>query len=72
MKPQELRLEDRKLEADAVTVSFAPGRPAVDRASLSLTCGRVTALLGPSGSGKSTLLRAIAGLRAAGRRVGPV
>jgi len=62
MKPQELHLADRKLEADAVTVSFAPGRPAVDRASLSLTCGRLTALLGPSGSGKSTLLRAIAGL----------
>ena len=62
MKPRDLRLDDRKLEAEAVTVSFAPGRPAVDGASLSLTCGRVTALLGPSGSGKSTLLRAIAGL----------
>ena len=62
MKPPELRLEDRRLEADAVTVSFAPGCPAVDGASVSLTCGRVTALLGPSGSGKSTLLRAIAGL----------
>lgn len=62
MTTPELRLDDRKLEADAVTVSFAPGRPAVDRADLSLTCGRLTALLGPSGSGKSTLLRAIAGL----------
>jgi iron(III) transport system ATP-binding protein len=62
MRPQDLRLGDRKLEADSVTVSFAPGRPAVDGASLSLTCGRLTALLGPSGSGKSTLLRAIAGL----------
>ena len=62
MKPPELRLDDRRLEAEAVTVSFAPGRPAVDGASLSLSCGRVTALLGPSGSGKSTLLRAIAGL----------
>ncbi|MFW5661201.1 MAG: ABC transporter ATP-binding protein [Oceanicaulis sp.] len=41
---------------------FAPGRPAVDGADLTLKCGRVTALLGPSGSGKSTLLRAIAGL----------
>lgn len=62
MKPLHLRLDDRKLDAEAITVSFAPGRPAVDQASLSLTCGRVTALLGPSGSGKSTLLRAIAGL----------
>ena len=50
------------LEVREATVSFAEGRPAVDQASLSLTCGRVTALLGPSGSGKSTLLRAIAGL----------
>lgn len=62
MRPQELRLDNRKLEVEHVTVSFAPGRPAVDGASLSLTCGRLTALLGPSGSGKSTLLRAIAGL----------
>ena len=62
MKPPSPSLSDRKLDVEAVTVAFAPGRPAVDGASLSLTCGRVTALLGPSGSGKSTLLRAIAGL----------
>ena len=50
------------LNVEGAVVSFADGRPAVDGAALSLTCGRVTALLGPSGSGKSTLLRAIAGL----------
>jgi len=55
-------LNDRRLSVDGAVVSFAPGRPAVDGAELSLTCGRITALLGPSGSGKSTLLRAIAGL----------
>jgi iron(III) transport system ATP-binding protein len=55
-------LNDRRLAVDGAVVRFAPGRPAVDRADLTLTCGRVTALLGPSGSGKSTLLRAIAGL----------
>ena len=39
MKGDLLNIED-------ATVSFAEGRPAVNRASLSLTCGRVTALLG--------------------------
>ena len=47
------------LEVCDAVVSFAEGRPAVDRASLSLTCGRVTALLGPSGSGKSTLAKLV-------------
>jgi len=57
-----MSLEARLLDVMDAVVSFAPGRPAVDNAALSLACGRVTALLGPSGSGKSTLLRAIAGL----------
>ncbi|WP_205679348.1 ABC transporter ATP-binding protein [Brevundimonas lutea] len=38
------------------------GRMAVEDADLTLTPGRITALLGPSGCGKSTLLRQIAGL----------
>ncbi|MEE2060738.1 ABC transporter ATP-binding protein [Rhodococcus artemisiae] len=38
----------------------------VDGASLSLTAGRVTALVGPNGSGKSTLLRALARLHEIG------
>lgn len=57
-----LKLDDRLLEVTDAIVRFAPGRPAVDGARLTLTCGRITALLGASGSGKSTLLRAIAGL----------
>lgn len=38
------------------------GTPVVHGASLTLSPGRVTALVGPNGSGKSTLLRAIARL----------
>jgi len=57
-----MKLDDRLLEVSGAVVRFAPDRPAVDGVDLTLTCGRVTALLGPSGSGKSTLLRAIAGL----------
>ncbi|NJM81236.1 MAG: ABC transporter ATP-binding protein [Tabrizicola sp.] len=37
-------------------------RPAVDRLTLPLTCGKLTALLGPSGCGKTTVMRMIAGL----------
>ena len=50
------------LDVEAVQISYAPERPVVVDATLSLSCGAITALLGPSGSGKSTLLRAIAGL----------
>ena len=49
------------LEVDAVTVSY-DGRTVLDRASLTVPTGHITAVLGPSGCGKSTLLRAVAGL----------
>lgn len=38
------------------------GRTILDRITLQVAAGSLTAVLGPSGSGKSTLLRAIAGL----------
>ena len=38
------------------------GEPALNRVSLQVPTGRVTAIMGPSGSGKSTLLNLIGGL----------
>jgi ABC-type Fe3+/spermidine/putrescine transport system ATPase subunit len=51
------------LSLERVTKAY-PGAagPVVDRLSLTVPSGGLTALLGPSGSGKSTLLRMIAGL----------
>jgi iron(III) transport system ATP-binding protein len=52
----------QSLQVEGAEVRFSPGTAAIRDVRLTLTPGRVTALLGPSGSGKSTLLRAIAGL----------
>ncbi len=49
------------LSVEEVGVAFGP-TVAVDRVSLAVPAGSVTAVLGPSGCGKSTLLRAVAGL----------
>jgi iron(III) transport system ATP-binding protein len=48
------------LEVREVTVCYGP-TVAVDRASLVVPQGGITALLGPSGCGKTSLLRAVAG-----------
>lgn len=51
------------LTLDALTKTY-PGsaRPALDRLSLDVASGSLTALLGPSGSGKTTAMKLIAGL----------
>jgi len=49
------------LTADAVSVGYN-GQTILERLSLNITRGGVTALVGPNGSGKSTLLKAMARL----------
>ncbi len=51
------------LHAADVSLAYGPLR-VVEDASLSVTAGRVLALVGPNGSGKSTLLRGMARLHA--------
>lgn len=47
------------LELKDVSVSYTPGKNAVNMVSASIEPNTVTAIMGPSGCGKSTLLRAI-------------
>lgn len=54
-------MNDAFLRLNAVTKCF-DGRAVLEKASLAVAAGEITALLGPSGSGKTTLLRLIAGL----------
>src|SRR5262245_57145203 len=46
----------------SVSKSYAAGRRAVDRVSLTIGHGELLVLVGPSGCGKSSLLRMVAGL----------
>ena len=50
-----------RIELKALTKSFAPGSPVLDRLDLDLSF-QALAVIGPSGGGKSTLLRVIGGL----------
>ena len=47
------------LELNEVSVSYTPGKNAVNRVSAAIGENTITAIMGPSGCGKSTLLRAI-------------
>jgi iron complex transport system ATP-binding protein len=56
------------LRAVEVSVRLA-GTRVVDRATLDLASGTLTALVGPNGAGKTTLMRALAGLLPAEGRI---
>lgn len=47
------------LELRDVSISYTPGKNAVDRVNADIKENCITAIMGPSGCGKSTLLRAI-------------
>ncbi|ESY66670.1 MULTISPECIES: ABC transporter ATP-binding protein [Mesorhizobium] len=48
-----------EIRFDAVSFAYQNGPPVLDRFDLTLTPGKMTALVGPSGSGKSTILNLI-------------
>src|SRR5262249_54877866 len=51
------------VELNSVTKVYESNpQPALNRVSLDICAGQVTAIMGPSGSGKSTLLNLVAGL----------
>lgn len=50
------------LTVTALTRSFQPGPPAVDRLSFSVHRGEIFSLLGPNGAGKTTTIRLLSGL----------
>ena len=63
-----MRPDESVVRAEGLTRRFTgpDGRPlvALDRVSLSVTQGQLTALVGPDGAGKTTLMRMMAGLLA--------
>lgn len=65
-----MRADESVVHAEGLTRRFTgpdpDGRPrvALDRVSLSVTRGQLTALVGPDGAGKTTLMRMMAGLLA--------
>ncbi|QEI04600.1 ABC transporter ATP-binding protein [Pigmentiphaga aceris] len=61
--PPESRPSVDALRADAVSFSYANGRPVFDRFSLRAKPGEFVAILGPSGCGKTTLLNLLSGFQ---------
>ncbi|MGL5771401.1 MAG: phosphate ABC transporter ATP-binding protein PstB [Bacteroidales bacterium] len=54
-----LQIDHPILQFKDVSVSYTPGKNAVNQVSASIERNKITAIMGPSGCGKSTLLRAV-------------
>lgn len=54
-----LQIENPILQFKNVSISYTPGKNAVNAVNADLQRNKITAIMGPSGCGKSTLLRAI-------------
>lgn len=54
-----LQIENPVLKLNDVSISYTPGKNAVNSVSADIERNKITAIMGPSGCGKSTLLRAI-------------
>lgn len=54
-----LQIENPILQFKEVSISYTPGKNAVNAVNADLQRNKITAIMGPSGCGKSTLLRAI-------------
>lgn len=59
MKKQIHPMEDPILQLKELSISYSPGKNAVNRVNADIKRNCITAIMGPSGCGKSTLLRAI-------------
>ena len=54
-----MQIDHPILQFKNVSISFTPGKNAVNHVNADIKKNRITAIMGPSGCGKSTLLRAI-------------
>ena len=54
-----MEIKDPILQLKNVSISYTPGKNAVESVSADIAEKKITAIMGPSGCGKSTLLRAI-------------
>lgn len=56
---ENINIPEPILQLKDVSISYSPGKNAVNKVNADIKAKRITAIMGPSGCGKSTLLRAI-------------